>query len=410
MNNDMHSLPAIPQILLHTNNLNYTAILNLRVSFIKLGLALILLFGSRQYTLAQTQISTITQSGDTIIVDFTLPDYQIVDTSLFEPFGVTQIFKYINVDNFGIIDDLGFPELPQFSIDLAIPNSTICSGIYVSNITSSTVTIDKQIMPSQEYPEIGQLSFSYDTPYYSSDGSLYASGQQLSEPFFAFNQKGTTLTIFPFRYNPTLNKLIVTHSGRYKILLSPAQGNNNTYTSIPREDYLSAVFNNYTAQKSGAIHIGRYLIISPPLYENSLYYFANYKRNLGYTVNIVNTNTTGTSASQIQTYLQNIYNDENNRPDFVLLVGDVADIPASGGNEGDYEDPLTDLNYALLSGDDYFADIFLGRWSVTSAAQLQIIINKSIFMESNLHKMQKRAVFLASASDGDNGAKKFNSG
>ena len=394
MNNDMHSLPAIPQILFSTNNLNYTAIHKLRVSFLKLGLALIL-FGSGQYTMAQTPISTITQSGDTIIVDFTLPDFQIVDTSLFDPFGVTQIFKYINVDNFGIIDDLGFPELPQISIDLAIPNSTICSGIDVSNITTSTITIDKQIMPSQEYPEIGLPSFSYDTPYYSSDGSLYATGQQLSEPFFAFNQKGTTLTIFPFLYNPSLNKLTVTHSGRFKILLSPAQGNNNTYTSIPREDYLSAVFNNYTAQKSGAIHIGRYLIITPPQFENSLTYFANYKRNLGYTVNIVNTNTTGTSASQIQTYLQNIYNDENNRPDFVLLVGDVADIPASGGSEGDEEDPLTDLNYTKLSGEDYFADIFLGRWSVSSNDELQIIVNKTIFMESNLHKMNKRAYFLA---------------
>ncbi len=121
MNNDTHSLPAISQTLFPTNNLNYTAIQKLRVSFLKLGLALILLFGSRQYTLAQTPNSSITQSGDTIIVDFTLPDYQIVDTSLFDPFGVTQIFKYINIDNFGIIDDLGFPELPQISIDLAIP-------------------------------------------------------------------------------------------------------------------------------------------------------------------------------------------------------------------------------------------------------------------------------------------------
>jgi hypothetical protein len=53
------------------------------------------------------------------------------------------------------------------------------------------------------------------------------------------------------------------------------------------------------------------------------------------------------------------------------------------------------LNYARLEGDDYFADVFIGRFSVSSTAQLQNIINKSIYMELNLQLLDKKAKFLA---------------
>jgi hypothetical protein len=154
--------------------------------------------------------------------------------------------------------------------------------------------------------------------------------------------------------------------------------------------------------KSGSTDKGRYLIITPSRFQNDLTYFANYKRNIGYTVDIVNTNTTGTSSSSIISYLHTRYNNSATRPDYVLLVGDVNDIPASDGIQGDKDNPLTDLNYARLDGDDMFADVFLGRISVSDVSELKNVLNKTISMERSFSGQTKKAMVIAGWGDGEN--------
>jgi hypothetical protein len=79
------------------------------------------------------------------------------------------------------------------------------------------------------------------------------------------------------------------------------------------------------------------------------------------------------------------------------LVGDVDKIPVYEGNtnEIDEEDPTTDLGYSLLEGDDNLADVFLGRFSVEHDSTLKFMINKTIFMEMNMHRFTKKAKFWA---------------
>jgi hypothetical protein len=142
---------------------------------------------------------------------------------------------------------------------------------------------------------------------------------------------------------------------------------------------------------------GRYLMITHSGFENTLTYFANYKRNIGFEVQVVNTNATGKTPSSIKRYIQNQYNNLETRPIYVLLVGDVGSIPAFEGNaSGNVKsEPITDLGYTLLEGNDNFADVFLGRFSVDNEEQLKNIINKTIFMEINMHLFSKKAKFLA---------------
>lgn len=379
------------------NKHRYLQLLNMRTKI----MIVVILMSNTAFS-QHNEIVTYIQSNNSITANFTLPSYQIIDTNTYDTYGINQYYKYIKIDDFGILDDIGFPELPQYSIDFAIPENASNITVTSSNLYYNSITLDRRIYPSQDDPEIGQ-SFTIDNNYYSTTGIQYSFKHQLSVPFSIFNQKGITLSILPFIYNPSINKLTVLKSGTFTITYSTLKSTTvNEYTSNSREEYLSQLFCNYSRTKSGAVHIGRYLIITPQAYENTLTYFANYKRNIGYAVTVVNTLTTGTTNTDIKNYIQNSYNNAGTRPDFVLLVGDINHIPASGGTQGDYEDPLTDLNYSLLSGDDYFADVFLGRWSVASTAQLQRIINKTIYMESNLHKMQKRAVFLSGGGGGEN--------
>ncbi|MCK4694850.1 MAG: hypothetical protein KAT74_03765, partial [Candidatus Cloacimonetes bacterium] len=74
-------------------------------------------------------------------------------------------------------------------------------------------------------------------------------------------------------------------------------------------------------------------------------------------------------------------------PEYVVLVGDVDGnivVPAfyvPGGQFSPWD--VTDHNYTLLEGDDYFPDILIGRLSVRSLFQLQTVISKIINYESN---------------------------
>ena len=174
---------------------------------------------------------------------------------------------------------------------------------------------------------------------------------------------------------------------------STAKSQNSEVT----ENYLNNLLENYKKKEPKTFSKGRYLIITPAGFESTLEYFANYKRNIGFDVRIVNTNTTGKTSQAIKNFIQSQYKNSSTRPTYVLLVGDVDSIPAYEGNStGKVKtDPISDLGYALLSGNDYFADLNLGRFSVANVEQLKNIINKTIFMEVNLHLFDKKAVFIA---------------
>ena len=138
-------------------------------------------------------------------------------------------------------------------------------------------------------------------------------------------------------------------------------------------------------------------MIAPPEFDSILTYFANYKRDIGFDVQVVTTDITGETTSSIKNYIQNQYDNLSTRPIYLLLVGDIDKIPAYEGDpSGKVEkNPISDLGYALLEGNDLFADLFLGRFSVENEKQLKNIIDKTIYMETNMERFAKKAVFIA---------------
>ena len=359
---------------------------------------LISLFGFTQNK--NSNIVSVLQTENSIVVTFNLPKYNIKDTSLFITYGISEIFNTIEIENFGIIEDIGYPQLPQLTIALSLPEEVTNVNVVASNMKIYTEAINRKILPMQEDLKMSS-NFQINNNYYSSDGNQYNFSYQLSEPYIVFDQNGIDFSIFPFIYNPQLNRIEVLTQGEFTISFSNVTSTQkkNDYTSSIRETYLSNFFENYSKlSKNGNDFDGRYLIITAPEYQNTITYFANYKRNIGYVVNVVSTNTTGITNSSIKNYIQTQYNNANTRPDFVLLVGDHNHIPASGGNVSyDIDDPITDLEYARLAGDDYFADVFLGRFSISNISELQNIINKTIYMEMNLSRFDKKAKFIAGA-------------
>ena len=263
------------------------------------------------------------------------------------------------------------------------------------------ISLKYDIVPVQE--DLKECKNKYSkSDYYKSDGSNQPFPVLISEPFIVMGEKGVNVTIFPFLYNPQKNKLHVLTHAKFKISYSLTSKQEDYFEpSDIKKKYLGHFFANYeNTLKSGNEFSGKYLIITDTAFEETITSFANYKRNIGYDVNVYTTATTGNTASSIKSFIQAKYDNTATRPDFVLLVGDYSKIPASCGNVNyDIDDPISDLEYARLAGSDYFADVFLGRFPVDYTTELQNIINKTIYMEMNLHSFYKEAVFIAGAED-----------
>lgn len=149
---------------------------------------------------------------------------------------------------------------------------------------------------------------------------------------------------------------------------------------------------------------GNYLILTPPDYAGSapLNQFVAAKMGLGFTVS-THTVASGTSREAIRTYIQSLWPTPD-RPQYVLIVGDTDGATSTANTIPHWvgqgsRHATTDLPYACMdAGDDWYPDLFLGRFSVRSVSMLQDVVDKSLFVEAGEFPdpdYVRRAAFLA---------------
>ncbi len=150
-----------------------------------------------------------------------------------------------------------------------------------------------------------------------------------------------------------------------------------------------------------------YLICTAELYYDSsaLNQFIAHKQGLGFNV-MTYTVASGTSNTDLKSYIQSLWG-TSDAPDYVLLVGDTDGTSATsdcvphfvgGGNH--YGD--TDWPYVCFdSGDDWYPEIPIGRFSVRTVSSLQDVVDKTIKVETGPFANQdyvKTGAFLANSS------------
>jgi len=157
---------------------------------------------------------------------------------------------------------------------------------------------------------------------------------------------------------------------------------------------------------------GNYLIVTAEEYNNTaaLNEFVAAKTAQGFTVSTYVVSS-GTSNTAIRTYIQGLWGGPDS-PDYILLVGDTDGstagtdtIPHWTGQASRHA--CTDVYYACMdSGDDWYPEIPIGRFSVRSPSALQDVIDKTLYVEAGAFSdptYTKRAAFLAT-SDSTSGA------
>ncbi len=127
------------------------------------------------------------------------------------------------------------------------------------------------------------------------------------------------------------------------------------------------------------------LIIAKENLSETLQIFMDWKNACGIETDLFSITEAGGTSNNIKSFIADRYNNEETRPDYLLLVGDVDDsfeLPAfyiENPNNGTLD--VTDMPYTFVEGDDYFPEIISGRFSIDSEMELMTIINKIIFYE-----------------------------
>ena len=230
---------------------------------------------------------------------------------------------------------------------------------------------------------------------YSQNAFFPTSNLGMYEPYIIRDFRGQNMVVYPFAYNPVTKTLRVYYNmtvEMYKVddkgsnVIESRRGNvvkmDQDFKSVYQRHFINyeAGMSKYTALDEE----GDLLIICHDNFISYMTDFVNWKKTRGINTTIVGTTTAGSSYSAIKNYIQSQYN-ANNNITHVLLVGDVAQIPGysySGG--GSSYSGLGDNAYGQIVGSDNYNDVFIGRFSAQTAAQVTTQVNRVITYERDL--------------------------
>ena len=230
---------------------------------------------------------------------------------------------------------------------------------------------------------------------YDQDAFFPANNVGLYEPYIVRDFRGQNMVVYPYAYNPVTRTLRVYYNMTVEMYKVSNMGTNtidNRRSNVVKMDpdfksMYQRHFINYEATMNRYTPLdeeGDLLIICYDNFINSMTDFVNWKKTRGINTTIVGTSTAGSTYSAIKTYIQNQYN-ANNNITHVLLVGDVAQIPGysySGG--GSSYSGLGDNAYGQIVGSDIYNDVFIGRFSASTAARVTTQCNRVITYERDL--------------------------
>ena len=350
-------------------------------------------------------------------VQFTAGDVHIGQTVI-----DGETFSTVTMDGYSqSVDNYGSPELPIFSRIIEVP---LCDGfkVEVSNAVYDTIgPVKHRVIPTQPSRIKSDTSafklFMLHDVY--SWNAFVGERQAFVEPVgIARDRNLARLQFSPVKYNPASGMLVVCRQATVTISYSnpDIKGTEelfNRYYSPAFHSGANSLNSLYTKSVSTSAPV-RYLIVAHSIFRGQMDTFVQWKKRKGFLTDIVYTDdaAVGSTTTSIKAYLQSQYTNAtaaNPAPTFVLLVGDVQQIPAFNGTvENEH---VTDLYYSTWTSTDNIPDCHYGRFSAQNASQLTPQIEKTLLYEQYAFadpSFLDKAVMVAGVDGGrhgDNGYK-----
>jgi len=341
---------------------------------------------------ATNRLSVNESSYYRLQVTNTLNDLKFLDISTSKG-----LFAEMMVSGYSKSNTVGDPELPVLSKLIEIPADAVPEVKVISYDVKDYSLADWGIVsklfpaqpPQPKNREAGDIVFNAST--YSIDQFIGGELAAVSVNGYMRGVRLANLVISPVQYNPVTNTLRIYNNIVVDVRFTGANVQKTTdmrarYDSPYFRSIYNSVINLQPVERSrdtlSKMPV-KYVIVSDPMFQSQLQPFIQWKTKKGFKVVEAYTNdpAVGNSFNSIKAYLQNLYTSAtatDPAPTFVLLVGDVAQIPAY--NCGAH---VSDLYYCEYSG-DYLPEVYYGRFSATNASELQPQIDKTLEYEQYL--------------------------
>ncbi len=364
---------------------------------------------------------TLSVDSNRYVIDFAMPDYRIIREDSLDAveerhYGTWASMKDDNCPVFDIIDvnadcdytDINsYPELPFFSIDLLIPYDARNVRVRFLSNDIEEVHFNHYVQPT--ILGVDSIEDCFNTPYYTNGyDSIYPSGfyrdyYTLSDIYTLHSWKGITLSIFPFAYYPNISISKVLKTGRF--IIDFDKGNlTNEISDVLRFYDTSAtiaklVFNTFDDYAVELDDRPSYLIVAAcESMDSYLQPYVNYKIGQGYNAQVVYLDQCGNlrCSGEVMKDFINKNNGVLSNPEYVLLVGNLMEIPPYSGKNID-TDPYTD--------DPYHPRI--SRWIVKEKdgrfPDLTTIITKTMDTEYKYTQFNSSAVLFSGIDEKNKG-------
>ncbi|MBW6516680.1 MAG: hypothetical protein K0B81_08735, partial [Candidatus Cloacimonetes bacterium] len=358
--------------------MNYVNQFSFRFNVVLLILVMIVM--SISFTHALSTSFQVVSTGDNYTeLEFNLQDYEYI---LNKVDGVE--YQRIYHPEAGYIFEEGLPEIPFFTVMLAIPERGIAS-IEELKVTATEIRENILFFPSQGPDMVisDELGFLYDNEFYKQDVSYPAKLMDIGTPAILRDYRTVSLVVYPFSYNPLRRELTVHQNIRLRVnydrtfpgeneIDRPSRRLSRSFENI----YQGALLNywqfrnpdlEYQARSILVIH-HHSTLITPVVNE-----FVNWKRDKGFEIFAKDTADLSNNTA-IKNYIQNAYNTWENPPEYIVLIGGGSGsftIPTTSGYGA-----TTDHIYGLLEGNDDIPDTFVGRFPFGNLDQLMVIWEK----------------------------------
>ena len=307
-------------------------------------------------------------------------------------------FSEIAIEGTYASGEIGTPQLPASHQLLAVPFGATPS-VNVINYSTTDYSLDdygiNTILPHQPSVRKDQRPEDVEFVY---NAAAYQSRSLATAPQASIELQGTlrgvqvgSLVINPVSYNAATNTLRVFNNIEVEVRFDGADRAEtermllNTYS--PYFDIVYKQFFNYRQimdvyddHPDLMAYPVNMIVVAPEDYISTLQPWLNWKTQKGFYINLVTTAQAGGNYNAIRSYVQNLYNtgvSQGNTPTFLVLVGDVAQVPNTMGTS---TQKVTDLYYGSVDG-DYFPDMFYSRMSAENTSQLTAVINKILQYE-----------------------------
>ena len=337
-------------------------------------------------TPAGPEVTLVSSSEKQVVVDFTLNGYYL--TKVETPNGIQHV---VSVPKMAMMLEAGAPDLPQFPVPAIIGDRAEMEV----NVTRSEYTDYQNV---EIAPSKGNFSRQIDpasVPYtygamYSQNAFYPATQAYLEAPYILRDFRGQNIMVTPFAYNPVAKTLRVYHHMTIEMRKVSDNGMNQkvarkSTSKIAPEMEASYERRFVNFKESSAKYTfdhdrGEMLVICPSQYMEAMQPLVDWKNQSGRPTTMVSvTEAGGNNDTQIKNYISGIYNDPERNLEFVLLVGDYADLtPHSiGGGRGDNW-------FGQLEGNDYYLEVLTGRFSVQSVQDVETHVNKVLYYERDM--------------------------